>query len=134
GTRWARASSVRRLKRRLGRGLSFIGRKETWRRQGTSHSDALARGQVGNPFASPSAACTMTAQEGQREPGELLVSSFDQIEQASLTDVGVRRSHNQDNLAVYLATDVEQWHKSGHLFLVADGMGGHAVGEKASEL
>jgi protein phosphatase len=76
----------------------------------------------------------MTAQEGQTKSGELLVSSFDQIEQASLTDVGVRRSHNQDNLAVHLATDVEQWHKNGHLFLVADGMGGHAVGEKASEM
>jgi len=62
------------------------------------------------------------------------VTSFDQLEQASLTDVGVRRSHNQDNLAVQLAPDGEQWQKCGHLFLVADGMGGHAVGEKASEL
>jgi len=62
------------------------------------------------------------------------VTSFDQIEQANLTDVGVRRSHNQDNLAVQLATDIEQWQKSGHFFMVADGMGGHAVGEKASEL
>lgn len=59
---------------------------------------------------------------------------FDQIEQSSLTDVGVRRSHNQDSLAVLLAPDEEQWKKAGHLFLVADGMGGHAVGEKASEL
>ena len=62
------------------------------------------------------------------------MTSFDQIEQANLTDVGVRRSHNQDNLAVHLATDLEQWQKSGHFFMVADGMGGHAVGEKASEL
>jgi PPM family protein phosphatase len=62
------------------------------------------------------------------------VTTFDQIAQANLTDVGVRRSHNQDNLAVHLATDAEQWLKSGHFFLVADGMGGHAVGEKASEL
>ena len=62
------------------------------------------------------------------------MSSFDQLEQASLTDVGVRRSHNQDNFAVQLATDAEQWAKCGHFFLVADGMGGHAVGEKASEL
>src|SRR5262245_44863354 len=75
----------------------------------------------------------MTGAEG-RESGELLVTSFDQIEQANLTDVGVRRSHNQDNLAVHLATDLEQWQKSGHFFMVADGMGGHAVGEKASEL
>jgi len=47
--------------------------------------------------------------------------------------VGVRRSNNQDNLAVQLAGDEEQWQERGHLFLVADGMGAHAVGEKASE-
>jgi protein phosphatase len=47
--------------------------------------------------------------------------------------VGVRRSHNQDNHAVQLAGDPEQWLQRGHLFLVADGMGAHAVGEKASE-
>ena len=61
------------------------------------------------------------------------MNRFDQIECASLTDVGVRRSHNQDNLAVQLAADDAQWRRRGHLFLVADGMGAHAVGEKASE-
>jgi len=61
------------------------------------------------------------------------VNRFDQIEHASLTDVGVRRSHNQDNLAVQVAADDAQWRERGHLFLVADGMGAHAVGEKASE-
>ncbi|HVS35864.1 MAG TPA: protein phosphatase 2C domain-containing protein [Gemmataceae bacterium] len=61
------------------------------------------------------------------------MNRFDQIEYASLTDVGVRRSHNQDNLAVQLASDDAQWRQRGHLFLVADGMGAHAVGEKASE-
>jgi protein phosphatase len=61
------------------------------------------------------------------------VTRFDQIEHASLTDVGVRRSHNQDNHAIQLARDDEQWRQRGHLFLVADGMGAHAVGEKASE-
>ena len=61
------------------------------------------------------------------------MTRFDQIEHASLTDVGVRRSHNQDSHAIQLARDDEQWHERGHLFLVADGMGAHAVGEKASE-
>jgi serine/threonine protein phosphatase PrpC len=61
------------------------------------------------------------------------VTRFDQIEHACLTDVGVRRSHNQDNYAVQLASDEEGWRQRGHLFLVADGMGAHAVGEKASE-
>lgn len=51
-----------------------------------------------------------------------------------MTDVGVRRSHNQDNFAVHLASDESRWRQYGHLFLVADGMGGHAVGEKASEM
>jgi protein phosphatase len=61
------------------------------------------------------------------------VTRFDQIEHACLTDVGVRRSHNQDNYAIQLASDEEGWRQRGHLFLVADGMGAHAVGEKASE-
>jgi protein phosphatase len=61
------------------------------------------------------------------------VTRFDQIEHACLTDVGVRRSHNQDNYAIQLAGDEEGWKLRGHLFLVADGMGAHAVGEKASE-
>jgi protein phosphatase len=62
------------------------------------------------------------------------VTGFDTIEYASLSDVGVRRSHNQDNHAVLLASDPAKWQQDGHLFLVADGMGAHAVGEKASEL
>ncbi|MGL4553788.1 MAG: PP2C family protein-serine/threonine phosphatase [Gemmataceae bacterium] len=61
------------------------------------------------------------------------MTRFDQIEHACLTDVGVRRSHNQDNFAVQLAGDDDGWKTRGHLFLVADGMGAHAVGEKASE-
>jgi protein phosphatase len=60
------------------------------------------------------------------------VTGFDDIEHASLTDVGVRRSHNQDSHAILLATDQQQWQTRGHVFLVADGMGAHAVGELAS--
>jgi serine/threonine protein phosphatase PrpC len=62
------------------------------------------------------------------------VTGFDDLEYASLSDVGVRRSHNQDNYAILLASDAEKWRLEGHLFVVADGMGAHAVGEKASEL
>ncbi|MFO0938161.1 MAG: protein phosphatase 2C domain-containing protein [Gemmataceae bacterium] len=51
-----------------------------------------------------------------------------------LTDVGVKRSHNQDNCAAHPATDDAHLKGPGHIFIVADGMGGHAVGEKASEL
>jgi protein phosphatase len=53
---------------------------------------------------------------------------------SKLTDVGVKRSHNQDNCAAQPATDEANLNGPGHVFIVADGMGGHAVGEKASEL
>jgi protein phosphatase len=62
------------------------------------------------------------------------VTGFDDIEYASQTDVGVKRSHNQDAYASMPASDQEQWRGRGHLFLVADGMGAHAVGELASKL
>jgi protein phosphatase len=62
------------------------------------------------------------------------VIGYDSIEYASLTDVGIRRSHNQDAHGTLLAGDAEQWRERGHIFLVADGMGAHAVGELAAEL
>jgi len=55
------------------------------------------------------------------------------IRTAGLTDVGVKRSHNQDSFAMQPAEDERAWRQYGHVFLVADGMGGHAVGEKASQ-
>jgi len=59
---------------------------------------------------------------------------FEQIEIASMTDVGVRRSHNQDAFGVVLAPSIEAWKERGHILIVADGMGAHAVGELASAL
>src|SRR5580704_3655251 len=56
------------------------------------------------------------------------------IEHAALSDVGLRRSNNQDSCAVVLASDQRNWRERGHLFLVADGMGAHAAGELASKL
>lgn len=53
---------------------------------------------------------------------------------ASLTDVGFRRANNQDNYDYHVCSDEDEWARRGHLFLVADGMGGHAVGELASKL
>jgi protein phosphatase len=46
--------------------------------------------------------------------------------------VGVKRSHNQDACAAQPASDAAGYAAHGHVFVVADGMGGHAVGEKAS--
>ena len=57
---------------------------------------------------------------------------FEPVRFAALKDVGVKRSHNQDDFAVQPAADAAGWEANGHVFVVADGMGGHAVGEKAS--
>ena len=46
----------------------------------------------------------------------------------------MRRRNNQDSFAVVLAEDEAAWQKSGHLLIVADGMGAHAAGELASRL
>jgi serine/threonine protein phosphatase PrpC len=53
---------------------------------------------------------------------------------AALTDIGMRRTTNQDNHAVVLASSPEMLSSRGHLLIVADGMGAHAAGELASKL
>ena len=49
------------------------------------------------------------------------------------TDIGRRRSNNQDAKAVLTATP-QQYRTRGWLFMVADGMGAHAAGELASAM
>lgn len=56
------------------------------------------------------------------------------VQFAGLSDIGFRRSNNQDSYAVQICENRETWVERGHLFLVADGMGGHAVGELASKI
>ena len=58
----------------------------------------------------------------------------DIIVDAALTDTGMRRTNNQDSYAVVRAPNQATWKQRGHLFMVADGMGAHAVGELASKL
>jgi PPM family protein phosphatase len=58
----------------------------------------------------------------------------DVIIDEAATDTGMRRSNNQDSHTVVRASNVEAWRQRGHVFLVADGMGAHAVGELASKM
>ncbi|MBI81628.1 MAG: hypothetical protein CMJ81_00395 [Planctomycetaceae bacterium] len=62
------------------------------------------------------------------------VSWDDCMQQAVTSDIGMRRTSNQDSYAVWPASDLQSWYERGHLFLVADGMGAHAGGELASKL
>lgn len=58
----------------------------------------------------------------------------DVILDAAATDTGMRRANNQDSLSVVRASSPQLWRQRGHLFMVADGMGAHAVGELASKM
>src|SRR2546422_11117766 len=56
------------------------------------------------------------------------------LDVAQLTDVGRKREHNEDNMAFVIPKDPQVMASKGALFIVADGMGGHAAGEVASEI
>jgi protein phosphatase len=58
----------------------------------------------------------------------------DVIIDAAVTDTGMRRANNQDSFTSVRASHVGAWRQRGHVFLVADGMGAHAVGELASKM
>src|SRR3990172_6759069 len=56
------------------------------------------------------------------------------VQYASLSDIGFRRQNNQDAVAMRVCSQQGEYAHHGHLFMVADGMGGHAVGELASKI
>lgn len=56
------------------------------------------------------------------------------LQLASLTDVGRKRSGNEDSHAVWVSEDPAEYAKRGALLVVADGMGGANAGEVASRL
>ena len=56
------------------------------------------------------------------------------LDNASLSDLGLRRANNQDSFTVFLAGNQQDFVRRGHLFMVADGMGAHAAGELASKI
>lgn len=53
---------------------------------------------------------------------------------SALTDMGMRRTNNQDSHREVPAASRRLWRDRGHLFIVADGMGAHAAGELASQI
>lgn len=55
------------------------------------------------------------------------------IEMKYLTDVGRKRRHNEDFVDFYEPVDPENLILNGRLYIVADGVGGGAAGEVASE-
>src|SRR6266581_4723308 len=63
-----------------------------------------------------------------------LASKQLRLDVAQLTDVGRKREHNEDNMAYVIPKDPQVMANKGALFIVADGMGGHAAGEVASEI
>ncbi len=66
--------------------------------------------------------------------GDVRLDWGNYIEFAADSDIGMRRSNNQDSHAAVLATSDSQWRRRGHFFIVADGMGAHAAGELASKM
>jgi len=53
---------------------------------------------------------------------------------AGLTDTGMVRDHNEDAYKIPLDTDIKTLMVKGHLYVLADGMGGHQKGEIASDV
>jgi serine/threonine protein phosphatase PrpC len=81
--------------------------------------------------AGTASASTVDPQESGKparfEPGEL------RVEIAYRTDVGRARDHQEDSVGVFVPTDPQVLAQKGRLLVVADGMGGHAAGEIASQ-
>lgn len=53
---------------------------------------------------------------------------------AARSDVGMRRSNNQDSFSTHPAGSARIWRSRGHVFVCADGMGAHKAGELASKI
>src|SRR5437667_315634 len=61
-------------------------------------------------------------------------TSFHDAVRATSSDPGEVRPHNEDFCAAYVPTIPDDAWEQGPIFVVADGLGGHAAGEVASRL
>ena len=73
------------------------------------------------------------------QPTVVLPMKLLNIKEAGLTDIGKRRGHNEDCFAIETQIHKQETNKGTNLnakglFIVCDGMGGHASGEVASSL
>jgi len=66
--------------------------------------------------------------------GALALAAPLRLQVAQQTDIGCKRSTNEDNLLAVLPEDPQVFTDKGALFVVADGLGGHMRGERASAL
>ena len=69
-----------------------------------------------------------------QEARNRLVAKKLRLAAAGLTDVGRRRERNQDHVSHQVPSDERVLEDKGALFVVCDGMGGHAAGEVASQM
>ncbi len=71
--------------------------------------------------------------ETPKKARTLLLAKKLQLAVSELTDVGRRRERNQDNVTHFVPSNEDVLAEKGALFVVCDGMGGHAAGEVAAE-
>jgi serine/threonine protein phosphatase PrpC len=69
-----------------------------------------------------------------RAEKECFMPSLLQLDVAYRTDIGLKRPSNEDNVTSVIPQDAQAMTNKGALFIVADGMGGHALGEVASAM
>jgi serine/threonine protein phosphatase PrpC len=86
-----------------------------------AHFPFLARQKNKRPVAQPD---SLPYQE----------ESIDRLEYASLSDIGLRRSVNQDSFGVFPEDSQAVSSPKGQLFVIADGIGGHIDGNTASKM
>ena len=56
------------------------------------------------------------------------------VESFCQSDIGIKRKNNEDSVGCYEPVESGQLQDSGCLYVVADGLGGHEYGERASRL